>query len=480
MTEPCDLPAIEARRLVIARSLSPTELLNSCVSRIERTNRAVNAIVAIDVDAARKRSAAIEQALWRGDEVRLLAGLPIAVKDLQATAGLRTTSGSLLFKDHIPDRDERSVANIRNAGGVILAKTNTPEFGAGGNTTNRVYGPTRNPFDLARTCGGSSGGSAVALALGQVPLATGTDYGGSLRTPAAYCGVVGFRPSPGIVPKDESAASVSPFRVTGPMARTVADAHLLLRAQLGAQTDDHYSVDDPRQIPVDLTPTDLGTLRAAVSPDLDCAPVDRSIAGVFASRVQHFKSAFREIQQRSPDFKGALEAFEILRGADYAAIHRERLLRWRDLLDRNVIDNTERGLAITPADIARAQEQQNAIRERFTAFLTEVDVLICPAASVSPFRHSQLYVEEIDGERMSTYMHWLALTYAPTMALACAVALPCGADHLGLPFGIQVIGPNGSDARVLQIAHALEQVLSQHEPTSRPLPDFGKLVTVDA
>ena len=231
MTEPCDLSAVEARRLIGRRSLSPTALLQSCARRIEATNRFVNAIVAIDLDTAHKRAAAIEQALMRGEEIGVLAGLPIGVKDLQATAGLKTTSGSLLFKDHVPERDETSVANVRNAGGLILAKTNTPEFGAGGNTVNRVYGPTRNPFDLAKTCGGSSGGSAVALALGQVPLATGTDYGGSIRTPAAFCGVVGFRPSPGVVPSDS--ASPGLFRVTGPMARTVADAHLLLRAQLG-------------------------------------------------------------------------------------------------------------------------------------------------------------------------------------------------------------------------------------------------------
>ena len=184
------------------------ELLQSCVARIEKTNRVVNAIVAMDVETARKRAEAIEQALGRGEEIGLLAGLPIGVKDLQATAGLRTTSGSLLFKDHVPIEDEQSVANVRKAGGVILAKTNTPEFGAGGNTTNRVYGPTGNPFDAAKTCGGSSGGSAVAVALGQVPLATGTDYGGSLRTPAAFCGVVGFRPSPGVVPSIDRAASL--------------------------------------------------------------------------------------------------------------------------------------------------------------------------------------------------------------------------------------------------------------------------------
>jgi amidase len=478
MTEPCDLSAVEARRRILARSLSPVELLQSCVARIEKTNRVVNAIVAIDVETARKRAEAIEQALRRGEEIGLLAGLPIGVKDLQATAGLRTTSGSLLFKDHVPIEDEQSVANVRRAGGVILAKANTPEFGAGGNTTNRVYGPTGNPFDPAKTCGGSSGGSAVAVTLGQVPLATGTDYGGSLRTPAAFCGVVGFRPSPGVVPSIDGAASLSPFRVTGPMGRTVADAHLLLLAQLGEDKRDLFSSSDNRRIPAELAGADLDKLRAAVSPDLGCAPVDRNIARVFGARVTCFRRAFKQVQERAPDFGNVHEVFEVLRGVHYVAAHRERLERFGGLLDRNVIDNTRRGLEFSLADVSRAHVEQTLLYKRFLAFFEEVDVLICPAASVSPFPHSQLFVEEVNGEKMPTYMRWLALSYAPTMALACAAALPCGVDHLGLPFGIQVIGPNGSDARVLQIAHALEQVLSQNDATSRPVPNVDVLATL--
>ena len=210
MTEPCDLSALDARRAIGQRRLSPVELLESCLARIEATNGAVNAMVAMDADAARKRAMEIEQAIGRGEEVGLLAGLPVGVKDLQATAGLRTTSGSLLFKDHVPPKDDFMVARVRKAGGVILGKTNTPEFGAGANTVNRVYGATGNPFDPSKTCAGSSGGSAAALALGQVALATGTDYGGSLRTPAAFCGVAGFRSSPGLVPTSELGAAPHP------------------------------------------------------------------------------------------------------------------------------------------------------------------------------------------------------------------------------------------------------------------------------
>ncbi|HEX6001907.1 MAG TPA: amidase family protein [Hyphomicrobiaceae bacterium] len=470
MAEPCDLTAIEALSAIAARTLSPVELLDSCIARTEATNGAVNAMVAMDAEAARKRALQIEQAIGRGEEVGLLAGLPIGVKDLQATAGLRTTWGSLLFKDHVPAKDEASVARTRAAGGVILGKTNTPEFGAGANTVNRVYGATGNPFDPAKTCAGSSGGSAVALALGQVPLATGSDYGGSLRTPAAFCGVAGFRPSPGVVATVDRPVSLNPFSVTGPMGRTIADAHLLLRAQVAIDKSDVFSPSAIEPLPAKLNAAELGTLRAAFSVDLGCAPVDSRIAALFKERAGGFRHVFREVEERAPDFSGVHEVFEVLRGVNFVAAHKERLERSRDLLGPNVIDNTERGLAYSLADVARAHAEQTKLYQRVLAFFAEVDVLICPAAAVSPFPHTQLSVSEINGERMPTYMRWLALTYAPTTALCCAAAIPCGVDHAGMPFGLQVIGPNGADARVLQAAHALEQVLARDTATARPVP----------
>ena len=475
MGEACDLSAVEARRLIGRKELSPVELLESCVARVEQTNKTVNAIVAMDVTAARRHAIATQEALRKGDELGLLAGLPIGVKDLQATAGLATTWGSLLFKGHVPTEDEFSIANVRRAGGVILAKTNTPEFGAGANTTNRVYGPTGNPFDAAKTCAGSSGGSAAALALGQVPLATGSDYGGSLRTPAGFCGVVGFRPSPGVVPNIDRAAGLIPFGVTGPMGRSVEDAHLLLKAQIGQDKRDPFSSSDNARIPARLSGADLGRLRVAASVDLGCAPVDRSVAQVFRARVKQFGHAFREVQERAPDLANVHETFEVLRGVHFVAAHRERLEKHRELLDRNVIDNTERGLELSLADVSRAHVEQTQLAKRFIAFFKEVDVLICPAASVSPFPHGQLFVEEINGERMPTYMRWLAITYAPTMALACAAVLPCGRDHTGMPFGIQVIGPMGADAHVLEVAYALEQVLAENKETARPTADLARL-----
>jgi amidase len=475
MPDPCDLSALDARRAIAARKLSPVELLESCLARIATTNGAVNAMVAMDADAALKRAREIETAIGRGEDVGPLGGLPIGIKDLSPTAGLRTTFGSLIYKDNVPAKDDAGVARVRAAGGVILGKTNTPEFGAGANTVNRVYGATGNPFDPAKTCAGSSGGSAAAVALGQVPLATGSDLGGSLRTPAAFCGVAGFRPSPGLVPAIERLVSLNPFSVAGPMARTIADAHLLLRAQAGVDKGDPFSPSAIAPLPAELTGADLGTLRVAISPDLGCAPVDRAIAALFKERIGRFRPLFRDVEERAPDFSGVHEIFETLRGVIFVAAHRERLERQRDLLDRNVIDNTERGLALSLADVARAHVEQSQLYRRVNAFFQEVDVLICPAASVSPFPHGQLFVEAINGERMPTYMRWLAITYAPTTALCCAAAIPCGRDHAGLPFGIQVIGPNGADARVLEVAHALEQALAADSATARPVPEVAGL-----
>ena len=478
MTEPCELSALEARRLIGLKQLSPVELLDSCLARIEATNPAVNALVAMDAETARKSAKAAEKAVQNGEPLGLLHGLPIGIKDLTATKGLRTTWGSLLFKDHVPDADDTVVASVREAGGIVLAKTNTPEFGAGSNTTNRVYGPTGNPFDPVKTCGGSSGGSAVALALNQLPLCTGSDYGGSLRTPASFCGVVGFRPTPGLVPSTERSAALIPFGVNGPMGRSLGDAHLLLRALGDEDRRDPYSSGDFGRIPAQLEGADLASLRCAISTDLGCAPVDTGIAKVFKEKARSYRHVFREAIDKDPDFSNVHEVFEVTRGVAFVGQHAERLDKHRDKLGPNVIDNTERGLKVTAREMGAALAEQSKIYKRFMAFFQDVDVLICPASSVSPFPHSELYVKAINGETMPTYMRWLSITYAPTMALACSVCLPCGLDHMGMPFGIQVIGPNGSDARVLRIAYALEAVLAATKETARPLPDIGKLGTI--
>ena len=474
-TQPCDLSATEARNMIGRKQLSPVELTKSCMDRIEATNGAVNAIVAIDPEAALDAARNAEQAVMYGEPLGILHGLPIGVKDLQATAGLRTTYGSRLYEDHIPEADETTVANLRDEGAIILAKTNTPEFGAGANTKNLVYGATGNPFDPEKTCGGSSGGSAVALAVGQVPIATGSDYGGSLRTPAAYSGIVGFRPSPGVVPGPDRAACLAPFSVNGPMARNVRDAHLLLKAQIDLDKRDPFSADDALRIPEQLNGADLSALNVAISPNLGCAPIDTDIAKTFQTRIETFRHIFASSNETAPDFTNVHDIFEILRGINFVAAHAERLDNHRDKLGPNVIDNTDRGFKVTGREAGWAIAEQGQLYRRFLDFFEDFDALICPTASVTPFPHSELSVETINGEAMPTYMRWLAIAYAPTTGLGCSVSLPCGLDHMGLPFGIQVIGPNGSDARILDIALSLEQVLNNNPETARPIPDLSKL-----
>ncbi len=472
MTEPCDLNAVAARRLIGAKKLSPVELMTSCLKRIAATNEVSNAVVVIDEALGKKQAKVAEKQVMRGDALGLLHGLPTGIKDLNPVAGMRSTWGSLIFKDHVPDADDEMVARVRAAGANIFCKTNVPEFGAGANTRNRLFGATTNPFDAKLTPAGSSGGAAAALALGQMPIATGSDYGGSLRTPAAFCGVVGFRPSPGIVPSPDRAAGLIPWGVNGPMGRTVEDAYLLLKAMLDVDPADPFSSTDALDFPEALEPADLGSVRAAFSVDLGVCAIDKDIAKVFSARVKALSAYFAAPRDDGPDFSGVHEIFEVHRGLSFVTAHQEKLARHKKLLDRNVIDNTERGLKLTVEEIGRGFVAQHALYKRVVSYFDDVDVVICPAASVSPFPHTQLFVDEINGRKLPTYMTWLAIAYAPTMALCCSAVVPCGLDHKGMPFGLQIIGPKGSDMQVLEVALALEQAMGGTD-MARPLPQIG-------
>jgi amidase len=474
MSEPADLSAVEARRLIGAKKLSPIELIASCLSRITATNGKINSVVAIDERGARDRAESLEVEVMGGGPLGVLHGLPVGIKDLEPVKGMRSTWGSLIFAEHIPDADAAMVANLRASGANIFCKTNTPEFGAGGNTRNRVYGATGNPFNPELTIGGSSGGSAAALALGQMPLATGSDYAGSLRTPAAYGGVVGFRPSVGTVPRPDLIAGLVPWSVLGPMGRSVADAYLLMRAQVDTCVADPFSV-RRLDLPATLAPADLASVRGAVSTDMGEAPVSKTIRAVFAKKAERFGKHIGHVEETHPDFSGVHEVFEIHRGIAYVTAHQDKVKSHRDLLDRNTIDNTERGLRLTMEEVGRGYVQQHKLMKRVIEFFEHFDVVITPTASVSPFPHAQLFVEEIDGEKMPTYTRWLALTYMPTMALCCSCAIPCGRDHKGLPFGIQIIGPRGSDLKVLGIALALEEAMADDTETARPVPHWQVL-----
>lgn len=480
MTEPCDLSAVEARRLIGARRLSPVELMDSCLARIEEVDPALNAIVTLDPDHARALAREAEAAVMRGDALGPLHGLPLAAKDNRAVAGMRTTQASLIHKDDVPEADEPGMARLRAAGALIFAKTNMPEFGAGANSTNRVFGTTGNPFDPTRTCGGSSGGSAVALATGMAPLATGSDYGGSVRTPASFCGVSGFRPSLGVAPSAGAAAVLSPFGVNGSMGRDMADTHLQLAAMAAYDPRDPFSHPGVTGVAAPVRPADLASLRLAVSPDLGCCPVDAGIARLFEERVAKLAPFCGALEQAHPNMGDVHDVFEVTRGVAFVAAFAEHLEKRRDLLDRNVADNCDRGLEYGLGDVARAQAEQARIYRRWLAFFEDHDVLLLPAASVPPFPHTSLFVEEINGEPMPTYMRWLSITYAPTMAFACAAAVPCGLDAHGLPFGIQIAGPPGDDRKVLAAAFAIEEALAGIEGCGRPLPDLSKLAEAGA
>ena len=475
LTELYALSAVELRRRIGTKEISPVELLESCIGRIEAVNPAVNAVTATCFDRARQEAKQAEAAVLAGDTLGRLHGLPIGVKDLQDTAGLRTTYGSPLFKDHVPDKDERMVAAIRAAGAIVVGKTNTPEWGSGANTRNPVYGATGNPFDPALICGGSSGGSAVALALDMMPIASGSDTGGSLRIPAAYCGVVGYRPSPGVIPSDKRAFGWTPISVLGPMARTVADTCLLMAAQVSSDSTDPLSGPvDPEDFAAPM-PVDLGSLRVAYSEDLGFAPVDNDIRAVFRERIAACRGMFRECVEATPDLGEADRTFEVIRAVNYLGRYKQWYDTDPDKLGPNTRANYEQGAAMSLADFAWAHTEQTRAYRRVQQFYKQFDLLLTPVTPVTPFPWKQLYVTHMNGEKLRTYFHWLALTYGITLTGHPACAIPAGTDKQGMPFGLQVVGPHKGDRFTLGAAHALEQAFMGKPELRRPLPDIEKL-----
>jgi amidase len=481
MTEPCDLTAVEARRLIGQRQLLPSALLESCIARIEAVDHAVNAMVARDYFGARAAAQAADQAVARGEMLGLLHGLPLGVKDLDDAAGLPTTRGSPIFRDTIAAADSRMVAALRAAGAVVLGKTNTPEFGAGANTRNAVHGVTGNPFDPSRSAAGSSGGSAVALATGMVPIATGSDTGGSLRNPASFCGVVGFRPTPGLVPNERRSLGWSPLPVLGPMARTVRDLCLMLAAMVADDARDPLATtvhgQAVRRAEDFARPdsVDLSSLRVALTPDLGFAPVERHIAEVFGEKTGLFRHVFARAEDATPDCAGADEAFEVIRALNFLTDHLDKVRTRPQDVGPNVRANVEEGLRYSAADVARALASQTALYRRWQDFFAEYDVLLTPSITISPRPWRELYPTEIDGRRTRTYFHWLALAYAVTLAGHPAISLPIGVDRAGMPFGLQIVGPRGGDSLTLAIAAALETMLAGDPRTARPVPDLGTL-----
>lgn len=469
------LGAVELRRRIGTKEISPVELLEACLARIEAVNPAVNAVTATCVARARKEAKAAEAAARRGEPLGLLHGLPTGIKDLEETEGLLTTYGSPLYRDFTPERDNAMVARVRAAGAVVVGKTNVPEFGAGANTRNPVWGATGNPFDPTLNAGGSSGGSAVALACDMLPVCTGSDTGGSLRIPAAICGVVGFRPSPGLVPVERRGLGWTPISVLGPMGRTVADTCLLMAAQ--AAMDDC----DPLAHPVDAAsfavpePVDLGRLRVGWTVDFDSAPMQKDIARSFRAKIKAMRGLFRSCEEVELDFGEADRCFDVVRAVNFVARYRDAYETNRDALGPNIRANYEIGAQMTLADFAWAHAEQTRIFRRFQELYRDVDVLLAPTVPVTPFPWTQPYLDTIDGKKLRNYYHWLAPTYLITLVTNPAISIPAGVDHAGMPFGLQAVGRFRGDRALLGAAHAMEQAFAAIPALRRPVPDLAKL-----
>ncbi len=455
--EICFLTATEIARRVRAKEISAVEVMEAHLARINRLNKEVNAIVTLVPERAMDGARTADDVLARGLPVGPLHGLPVAHKDLVSTKGVRTTFGSLVYNDFTPDRDALIVERLREAGAIAVGKTNTPEFGAGSQTYNEVFGETLNPYDTTKTCGGSSGGAAVALACRMLPLADGSDMGGSLRNPASFCNVVGFRPSPGRVPAWPSLAAWFPFSVEGPMARTVGDVALMLSAMTGPDPRSPISLSEPGASFARPPERDFGGVRIAWSRDLGGVPVDTRITEALEKQRGVLDSLGCIVEEAEPDFTGADEAFKTWRAWYYELAFGELLEKHRDKLKDTVVQEIEEGRRLSGPRLGEAERKRTEIYHRVRTFMERYEFLILPVAQVPPFDVKQRYVTEIDGVELGTYIDWMRSCYYITVTGLPAISVPCGFTPELLPVGVQIVGRHRDDLGVLQLAHAFEQ-----------------------
>jgi amidase len=449
------LTAVDLAARIRGRQVSAREVMAAHLAQIERVNPKVNAIVTLVAERAMDAATKADEVLARGGPIGVLHGLPIAHKDLVDTAGIRTTRGSRFYRDRVPASDALIVTRIRSAGAITVGKTNTPELGAGSQTFNDVFGVTRNPYALDRTCGGSSGGAAVALACGMVPIADGSDTGGSLRNPAAFCNVVGLRPSPGRVVRDSG--SWSPLSVSGPMARTVADVALFLSAISGPNPNSPLSLaEDAARFRAPLERSFKG-VRVAWWRGLGGIPFEPEIRRVIDSNRTVFEALGCAVEDAEPDFTGVDEAFPVLRYtanyAEYAPLVRERPEWVKDTIRFEV----ERAERLTAGDVGRALERQSQMHQRCRQFFERYDYFILPVTQVVPFDVSVPYPTTVAGVPMGTYIDWMRSCWYVSFMANPAISVPAGFTASGLPVGVQIVGRLRDDWSVLQLAHAFEQ-----------------------
>ena len=468
----CANDAVTLAGMLRRREVSAREVVAAHIAQIEASDGDVNALVTRCFDTALAKAAAADAALARGESIGPLHGLPVAHKDLNDTAGVRTTYGSPLFAENVPSRDALVVHRMSVAGAISLGKTNVPEWGAGSHTVNPVFGATRNPFDLTRSAGGSSGGAAAALAARMICLADGSDLGGSLRNPASFCNVVGLRPSPGRVPGWPFSDVADVFGVDGPMARTVADVALLLTVLSGPDPRVPLALDaappvaEPEQI-AGLLERDLRGVRVAWSANLGL-PVEPAVRETLAPARQLLADLGCEVTDAAPDLSGADFVFRTWRAFRFATNLGPLLRQHPGQIGPNVTWNIERGLELSVADLGRATLWQAALAERVSAFFDSYEVLACPVAQVAPFDVTLDWVHDIDGHPQHTYLDWMASAYLISVTGLPAISIPAGFTPDGLPVGLQLVGRRRADWALLGVAHAVEAATG-HGRTVPPL-----------
>lgn len=454
------------RSLLDSGKVSSRELLAAHLRRIEEVNPELNAIVTLTPEIAHQRALAADDAQAKGESLGLLHGLPIAHKDITDTAGVLTTMGSPIYKDRVPEKDDLIVERIRNAGAIMVGKTNTPEFGAGSQTFNEVFGVTSNPYDTSKTCGGSSGGAAVALAARMLPIADGSDLGGSLRNPASFCNVVGFRPSGGRVPTVPTSNLWMPMATKGPMARTVSDISLFMQAIAGPhQLAPSSNIESPEIFSGSLERNFEGTT-VAWSPDLGGLPVDPAVRTALASVPDRLSNLGCEVVEKWPDLSDAPEIFQTLRAEIFAHSYASLLKTHRDQLKATVIWNAEKGLAMSMKDHGEACFKQAQMFAELQHFMADIDFLACPVTQVPPFSKEIEYPKEIEGIRFDTYIDWMRSCSDITTTTHPAISVPAGFTPEGLPVGLQIVGKSRDDRSVLELAYAFEQAtgIGQRRP----------------
>jgi amidase len=453
----CFLTATVLAEKIRRREFSARELMAAHLAQIERVNPRVNAIVSkLDDEEAMRLADEADRVLATGDPVGPLHGLPIAFKDLDDAVGFPTTHGSPIYRNHHPECDSLIVERLRKAGALGIGKTNVPEFGLGSHTFNPVFGPTRNPYDLTKSAGGSSGGAAAALASGMLPIADGSDMGGSLRNPGNFNNVVGFRPSPGLVPSWPSSAPWMGLSVKGPLARTVGDVALILTAIVGADPRDQLALPIPPDTFAQPLDRDFQGVRVAWCPDLGGLPLDPRVRAALEAQRHVFADLGCTVEQAVPDLTDANEVFLTLRAALSATAREEDLRLHRDQMKPEAVWNAEAGFKLSALDVGRAMARQAELFQRVRTFMERYDFFLCAVNQVPPFDVELRYPTAIAGVPMENYIAWMKSAYWVTVTRSPAISVPAGFTPDGLPVGIQIVGRFRDDFGVLQLAHAFE------------------------